>query len=73
MSTSRDGSHREDPAPSVPYKYLDRPPLVHFKKEIFSNAGVTRCGIVYDVNDKQPTRTTAWFSEVTCESCDPRS
>ena len=52
-------------------KYLDRPPLVHFKKEIMGTAGVTRCGIVYEANDKHSTRTTAWFSEVTCDLCSP--
>jgi hypothetical protein len=69
-----DERHREDVAPPVPYnayKYLDRPPVVHFKKEIFNNAGVTRCGIVYDVHDKNPTRTTAWYSEATCDVCSP--
>ena len=52
-------------------KYIDRPPLVHFKKEIFSNAGVTRCGIVYDVHDRTPTLTTAWYCEATCPECSP--
>jgi hypothetical protein len=55
----------------TPVKYLDRPLMVHFKKEIFNNAGVTRCGIVYDIHDKNPTRTTAWYSEVTCDECNP--
>lgn len=57
------------PEPAV--KYLDRPPLVHFKKEMFNNAGVTKCGIPYDVNDREPTLTTVWFSECTCSACSP--
>jgi hypothetical protein len=56
---------------SADVKYIERPPLVHFKKEIFNNAGVTRCGIPYDVHDKEPTRTTSWYSEVTCPDCSP--
>ena len=52
-------------------KYLDRPPLVHFKKEIMGTAGVTRCGIVYEAKDREPTLTTAWHCEVTCSECSP--
>jgi hypothetical protein len=55
----------------TPVKYLDRAPLVHFKKEIMGSAGVTRCGIVYEARDKVPTLTTAWYSQVTCEACNP--
>jgi hypothetical protein len=52
-------------------KYLDRPLLVHFLKEMKGTAGVTRCGLVYDVKDRLPTRTTAWYSQVTCDACSP--
>ncbi len=52
-------------------KWLDRPPLVHMKKEIMGSAGVTRCGIPYEANDREPTRTTAWYSECTCDECSP--
>lgn len=52
-------------------KYLDRPPLVHFLKLVIGTAGETRCGIVYESKDSHPTRTTAWYCEVTCSECSP--
>ncbi len=54
-----------------PVKYLDRPPLVHLKKEIMGTAGVTKCGIPYEAKDRTPTLTTAWASDVTCDECAP--
>jgi hypothetical protein len=60
-----------DGPPSISIKYIARPPLVHFKKEIMGSAGVTRCGIPYEARDKTPTLTTAWYSDVTCPECSP--
>jgi hypothetical protein len=53
-------------------KYLDRPPLVHYMQSVNVTGGTTRCGVVYNVKDREPTLTTAWFSECTCDECDPR-
>ena len=43
----------------------------HLMKERTGKVVVTKCGVIADVSARQPVKTTAWASEVTCARCRP--